>query len=430
MAIKPVSIDRFETLEVALFSLRAANIAIVILFTLIFSYMLGAFRIVGPQAAVAMAVLAYVSCVFFIGYLFVIVEYTTMGYQEIPKISGNLLTTERSRLVKELVLISFFISLFLVLESPYLKLLFVIASLIIFPVSTAVIIMEESLISALNPVKWVGIVMDFKADTVFVQYLAIQGVTMFAGYLALFVNMGLVNLVTMAVFLMLLMTLFRALGVLLHSNADTLGIPVRFGKQVEEEQVRLADDRELSEFTTELYQLSDTGRVKKAWELLEERLKKEKFETEADFFARISKWDKPLLAVKAGQGFVERLVKRGDFRTAWNVLEYCYVNNNHSYRLTSSNVILKLMASAETKLNKTIIVTLIEHFEEDFPDHPKRADALLAAARFTAEDLDDFERAREMLDQLHSKYPEIYSDKGYQALTVILAGDHQTSSRT
>jgi hypothetical protein len=424
------SIDKFESLQVALFSLRAANLAIVVLFTLVFSYILGAFRIAGVQSVAATAMLGYVSCVFFVGYLFVIVDYTTLGYQEIPKISGNLLTSARSRLLKELILISFFISLFLFLESTYLKLLFVIASLILFPASTAVVLMEERLVSALNPAKWVGIIMGLEADAVLGQYLLVQGVALFAGYTALFVDLGWLNLVTMSLFLMTLMTLFRSLGVLLHSNADSLGIAVRFGKKIEDEQVRAAQEREYSEFSSELYQLSNGGQVKKAWELLEERLKKDKFSTEPDFFTRLSKWDKPLLAIKVGQGFTERLIKKGDYRTAWNVLEYCYPANNNKYRLTSSDAILKLMVNAETNLRKAIVVTLIHHFEEDFPDHPKRAEALLVAARYTAQDLDDFDRAREMMEHLYSNYPEIYSDKDYQALTMILSDDKPMSSRT
>jgi hypothetical protein len=417
----PVWIDKFEALEVNFFSLRSSNIVIAVFFALIFSYMLSAIRFVGLAAATSMAMLTYVSSIFFVGYLFVIVDYTTQGYQDIPKLSGNLLTTERSRLFKELILIGFFISLFFLFDNPYWKLIYIISSLVLFPVSTAVIIMEESLVSAVNPVKWIGIVMDLEADAVFVQYLIIQGITVFAVYLALFVDLGFFNLISMLILVMLLLTLFRSLGVLLHSNASTLGISVRFGKQIEDQQVKAAEEREYSEFSSELYKLSDGGKVRDAWDLLEERLKKEKYATEADFFARLRKFDNPTIAVKAGQGFSERLVLKGDFRTAWNVLEFCYSANGNKYRLTSSNVILQLMAKAETSLQKAIVVSLLSHFEEDFPEHPRRSEALLVAARFTAQDLDDFERAREMLEHLHTTYPEIYSNKDYQALTVVLA---------
>jgi hypothetical protein len=426
----PVWIDKFEALEINLFSLRPGNIVVAIFFALIFSYMLSALRFVGLAAATSMATLTYVTTIFFIGYLFVIVDYTAQGYQEIPKLSGNLLTTERSRLLKELVLIAFFVSLFFVFDNPYWKLFFIISSLVLFPVSTAVIIMEESLVSAVNPVKWVGIVMDLDADAVFVQYLLIQGLTLFAGYVALFVDLGFFNLITMTILVMLLLTLFRSLGVLLHSNAETLGIPVRFGMQIEDEQLKAEQERGYSEFSSELYKLSSGGNLKEAWDLLDERLKKDKYATEADFFARLRNYDNPVLAVKTGQGYTERLVLKGDFRTAWNVLEFCYVANNKKYRLTSSNVILQLMTQAETGLQKAIVVSLLSHFEEDFPEHPRRSEALLVAARITAEDLDDFERARKMMQHLLTTYPNIYSDKDYQALKIVLAGDQPPSSHT
>jgi TolA-binding protein len=186
-------------------------------------------------------------------------------------------------------------------------------------------------------------------------------------------------------------------------------------------QLRQARDQEFLEFSSELYELASSGQFTRAWEMLEAQLKKDRYSTEAEFFARLRQWDNPSLAVKAGQGFAQRLVKQGDFRTAWNVLEFCYAANGNNYRLTSSNAILKLMVEAQTQLQKEIVVSLLSHFEEDFPEHPRRAEVLLEAARLTAQDLNNFEAAREMMEHLHANYPDIYADKRYQALTVILA---------
>ena len=280
--------------------------------------------------------------------------------------------------------------------------------------------MEESLISALNPVKWVRVIMDIDANTGFMQYLAIQSLTLLVGYLALFVDFGWFNIIFMAVFLMATMTVFRSLGVVLHSNSESLGFSVRFSKQIEERQSQVAKERELSEFSTQLYKLGNSGELNKAWELMEKRLRDDNFATEADLFARIRDWDNPRLAVKAGQGFIERLIAKQDFRTTWNVLEFCYTANGNDYKLLSAEAVIKLSTNAETRSQKSIMVSILRHFEEDFPNHPQTAESLLTAARFTAHDLDDFDSARKIVTHLQATYPSIHSNKAYQALSSIL----------
>lgn len=421
MAGKPVWIDKFEALEIASFPLRSANLFVAVFFCLIFSYLLMVPRIVGLGGIMWTAPLMYVIAVFFLGYLFVIVDYTAQGYQEVPKISANLLTTGRSRFFKELVLISFFFCLFFLSENSYWRLSFVLTTSLLFPMATCVIIMEESLVSALNPVKWIGVLMDIKADAVFMTYFLIQTSTIFLAYIALFVDLGWFNLFTMLAFVMAMMTVFRSIGVALHSNAETLGIGIRFSKQVEEEQVQLARDRELSGFVTELYKLANSGQTAQAWQLLEKRIQDDDYKTEAELFGQIRNWDNVRVAVKAGQGFIERLVARQDYQTCWNVLEFCYAANGNRYKLLSAATVLELCGRAETRNQVKIMITLLRQFEEDFPNHPQRADALLMASKFCAHDLGDFESAREIMAHLRAQYPAIHADKTYQALQAILS---------
>jgi len=421
MAGKPVWIDRFEDLQIASFPFRIANLFAAVFFCLIFSYILMVFRVVGLGGIVWTVPLAYVNLLFFFGYMFVIVDYTAQGYQEVPKISGDLLYTGKSRFFKVLVVLSFFFSLFFLFRNPYWQVSFVLAASILFPMATCVIIMEESLVSALNPIKWIGVLMDIKADAAFLNYFAIQTGTIFLAYVSFFVDLGWFNLFTMLAFVMAMMTVFRSIGVALHSNAETLGIGIRFSKQVEEEQVQLARDRELSGFITGLYKLASSGQTAQAWQLLEKRIQDENYRTEADLFDQLRNWDNVRLAVKAGQGFIERLVARQDYRTCWNVLEFCYSANGESYKLLSAATVLDLSERAETRDQVKIMITLLRQFEEDFPNHPQQAEALLMASRFCAHDLDDFETAREIMAHLHTDYPAIHADKTYQALQAILS---------
>lgn len=421
MAGKPVWIDKFEDLEIASFPLRTGNLLIAIFFCLVFSYLLLVLRIAGLGGFVWMIQLVYINSLFLVSYLFVIVDYTAQGYQEVPKISGTLLSTGKSRFFKELVLVSFFFSLFFLSDNAYWQACFIIASTVLFPMGTCVIIMEESLVSALNPLKLIKVLMAIQADATFATYFAIQTGTILLAYLALFVDLSWFNFITMLAFVLALMMLFRSIGVALHSNAETLGIGIRFGKQVEEEQVQLAKDRELSAFLTKLYKLTNGGYIAKAWTLLETRIRDDDYKTEADLFARIQKWDNVHLALKTGQGFIERLVARKDYRTCWDVLEFCFTANGDSYKLLSAATVFDLSARTETRNQVEIMVYLLLGFESEFPNHPKRAQALLKAAQLAAHDMNDYERAREIMARLHSRYPEIHQDNTYQNLGAILS---------
>ena len=118
MTGKPVWIDRFEDLEIVSFPFRVVNLFAAIYFCLIFSYLLMVFRVVGLEGIVWTVPLAYINLLFFFGYMFVIVDYTAQGYQEVPKISGDLLHTGKSRFFKVLVLVSFFFSVFFMFKNP------------------------------------------------------------------------------------------------------------------------------------------------------------------------------------------------------------------------------------------------------------------------------------------------------------------------
>jgi hypothetical protein len=263
--------------------------------------------------------------------------------------------------------------------------------------------------------------MDIKADTTFLNYFAIQTGTIFLATISFSVDLGWFNLITMLAFVLAMMAVFRSIGVTLHSNAETLGFGIRFGKQVEEDQLQLARDRELSGFVTGLYKLANSGQAAQAWQLLEKRIQDDEYKSEAELFDQLRNWDNVRLAVKAGQGFIERLVAAEDYRTCWNVLEFCYAENGNSYRLLSASSVLELSGRAETRNQVKIMVSILRRFEEDFANHPQRAEALLIASRFCIHELDDFETASEIMTHLHAQYPAIHADKTYQALQAILS---------
>ncbi|MFP6808626.1 MAG: hypothetical protein VB957_15825 [Pseudomonadales bacterium] len=286
--------------------------------------------------------------------------------------------------------------------------------------ATCVIIMEENLFSALNPLKWIGILVDIRADSIFATYFFLQTTTLIFAYIAIMVDLGFFNLISMMIFVLVGISLFRSLGVALHSNADTLGISIRYGKKIEEAQLLRADEIEISNLLMQVYQLAHSGQTKKAWSMLEHKIQSKDHKYEAEIFERIQQWNNSRLALKTGTGFIERLVKRGDFRTAWHVLEYCFEANGGSYRLQSSDTVQKLLLKVETRNQKLVIAALLYQFPDDFPNHPQTPKLLLRAAQISENDLDDFASARRTMASLRSEFPEHCDSEAFKKLASIL----------
>jgi hypothetical protein len=417
MARKRETIDRFNELEVLSFPFRFGNLVLIIVYTLVYTYLTTVWSILGAGGIALTASLTYVTALFFIGYLFVIVDYTALGYQEIPKLSKNLLESEKARLFKEMILLSFFLSLMFVIDELYWRLFIAIASLVLFPLATSVVLLEEKLMSAFNPLKWLAMLQDINSDKVFYRFLTIEGLLISVVYLTLVWDLGFIGI---AVTLVLAIMLFRSLGVVLHSNADALGILVQFGKQIEAAQEAEIVQQEIHEEALALYRMATSGNTADALERLRKRLAADHYSTEADFFAQIRTWEDPQLAIIAGQDYIPRLARRGELKLALGILEFCYQANKQQFKLGNAGLIFELAEQAETRAHREIIAHLLAHLPDDFPGHPRSGEALLSAARITASDLDDFDTSTVLLDRIRKSYEEQRRDPEYRQLRRIV----------
>ena len=96
----------------------------------------------------------------------------------------------------------------------------------------SVLILTASLIAAINPVKWIAAIRAIRMDFKLVNYLDWQLATMGLIYVLLTRDMGWANVLVTLAFVSASITMFRSLGVVLHSNADELGIDVLFSLDI------------------------------------------------------------------------------------------------------------------------------------------------------------------------------------------------------
>lgn len=418
---KDVWIDKFAPLEIYTFPYSTSNLLFLLFFTAWFSWIIGSVAFMGLASVVVNIWMAYTGLSFFVGYMFIITEYTALGYQQIPPISGTIFTSEKPRLFRLVFLILALSSLFLQFDGTIAQFTFLCFCMFFFPLATSILVWDASLISMLNPAKWLRVISSIAYDANSLRYLGLQGLALTLGYVTLSGGTG--YWLPLFVFLLLAVwtTMFRLLGVVMHTNAETLGVTVRFGEGIEKQQRENALRQEINDFSTKLYSLNKAGQGKKALELLQQKLKTSNYQTEHEYFVRYSKWDNLNFTLIASQEFIERLVIKHEYRRAFEVLEFCFISNKDSYVVRPANVIFALAAQAETRHQRIVVVHLLEHFEEDFAPHPKTSEALLLAAEITANELDDWPRARQSLAKLKVHNPRITTVKRYRTLVKLLS---------
>ena len=420
MPINDEWIDKFVPLEIYSFPFRFGNLLFLLFFTLWFSWIVGIIQFMGVASAVMNMGMAYTGLTFFVGYMFIITEYTAQGYQHIPSISGTIFTSEKPRLFKLVFLVLTLASLFLAIDSTTTQFLYLCFCMLFFPIATSILVWDESLISMVSPAKWLRVISGIATDSNSLRYMMLQTFSVLLVYPTLNGDMG--NWLPLSIFCLLATwtTMFRLLGVILHTNADTLGIVVRYGPKVEEEQKAKVREREINDFSSELYALTRSNQGKKALEALEKKLVLTGYRDEGEYFQRFCKWEDPAFALNAGQKYLERLVNQKDYRTTFDVLEFCFEANNQNYIVKPASIIFKLAEKSETRNQRVIVTHLLEHFEEDFERHPKIPEALLMAAEFSLHHLDDWPRARKNLSRLREINPRITTDKKFRTLAKLL----------
>jgi hypothetical protein len=401
--------------------LRTENVLLGLPLIIIWSFLLGSYYVAGWIMVVRSLFAVYLTLGFFVCYLFIILDYTARGYQSPPKISGDLMTTHKLRFIKSLAIISLFISLlYTAAGSPMLLFLMAIFTLLFLPVCFCVIAIQDSFLNALNPLHWAMFLQGIEFDQSVAHYVIAMLLVAASGY-SMGIDLGWFNWVSVTCVVFSLILMFRCLGVVVHTHAANLGLSVRFGPEIEAQQVAEAKRLELADFSLSLFQKVEVHRTKEAFAAYQQRLTDDRFESEDMLWQMIIKWSSSELAVLAGQGYIERLMNQRRDRDAWQAMTYCFEHNQNEYRLSNGDITLKLTESAITSQERKISAELLRFFDKDFPSHPAAEIALIRAVELLSADANDLSGARKLLRHIRIKYPAIARDRAYQKLETALS---------
>jgi hypothetical protein len=211
------------------------NLSIIILFFMVYSSVMLGMRVPGGLGAVMGIPGYYLTTVLYVRYMFVVVEYTSLGYNELPKLTGAMVfPTNDDRLWKEVLLVILLLLGYHEMVILGWQTAYSVVALIVFPLATAIITLEHSFFGAISPKVWWHMIRSFDLSVQLVTYVVLQSITIVV--ISNFVNNffdvhPLTQAVQLFVILVLLMLMFRSLGIVLHVSADKLGVSTRFSEE-------------------------------------------------------------------------------------------------------------------------------------------------------------------------------------------------------
>jgi len=415
----------FAPLHVVSFPFRASNLGIVALFVPLFSWIEFSYRTFGVSGLALTSGLLYVCYLIFFGYLFVVLEYTARGHQQVPMLSGSLVYEARGPLFKAFLLASAMLSIVYVIDNPYWQLFAAIFMLLLLPIATSILIMYDSFIAAITPAAWYQVLRHLRPGPHLLQYLLFSGLLMVAVHTVINLNWGWYNPLKMVPMLVSLLWVFRSFGAILNDHANELGLQIDFGEHISQQQAHQADQQAIADFLYDMHKLVSGGKRKQAMTEIQQRIKASNYTDERAYFEQLQQWQTAEAAIAVGRGYVGRLLTAGDLANAWRVLEFCYDNNvdeqgNQGIRLTEGRVVLELARHLRSHKQNRILLHLLSHFGEDFEGHPRAAEACLLGASVAAEAMNDGPLASIFLNRFATEFPQQTGSEEYQRLQALL----------
>ncbi|MDA0978421.1 MAG: hypothetical protein O3B72_07685 [Proteobacteria bacterium] len=409
MSNEPQS-SKFTELAVVSFPLRLGNLLLLVMFAGIFYYLHRIWLSLGAAGFVLTAATTYVVALLYLSYLVFLADYTSQGYQKMPAFSMNVVDASRWKVFRVMLLFSLFASLLPLVDSVEVQRLILALGAFILPLATGVLIVENSMIAATNPLNWLKILSATGFDGHLFRLFAIECLLLIAIYVTF-----IAEVVFPAIFaaLLLSMMLFRSIGALLHRNAEVLNLSVQFGHQIDASNQQRHHDKDIAQQVEALKNICEKGGgVTAAFRQYEALLAKNHFQSEAAFFEHFRSWSSSELAVMAGRGYIERLIQHRRFSMALEVLSFCFKVSGGDFRLTTVERLLTLVQYVESLEQKRMLARLLKDAPDQYTNDPRVADALIMAGRLYAEDL-DFLTTREILDRIEREHPLWAQDDGY-----------------
>jgi hypothetical protein len=321
----------------------------------------------------------------FFQYGFTIIEFTARGHSNIPRMGSDIFTMD-SRVYKLMLYLAMTAS-FLVAVPDNLDYLAEMFIAIITPAIITFISFHYSAAQAVNPLNIYRFISNMGFTYNALKFL---GAWVLAALLFMFGD-GL-NLydskagsfLMAAASIYLVLTLFRATGVLLHHRRGKIGIHADFSRELEEEKLLKQQHIRRQHLISKLQKLANVDKIIEAGNLLNRSLKRNRYLEEELYFDLLSNLEDQRLAHKMAQGYIGRLL-HDDQALAWHIFDTVCDETRGKFRLESGSDLLNLATIATDNSQKRRVLLLLSNFDDNYPKHPRSREAFLVATEICIE---------------------------------------------
>ncbi len=417
-------VQAFEPLKIFGFVLFLENILVIALFSFMFT--VASFWAALPIGMGFRSIPFWLICLtLFFNYAFIIVDYTSRGMQRIPKLSGDLVfPTHDPRLFTIAGLTLLTLAFVLGGQGDYFDPTRLVVAFFGYPLLFSLLVVNANPMTLLNPVNLFKTLWVFSTSSSSVLFYLLQagiGTFLYVTFNS-FGEISALNLFwQVPISVTLLFILFRSLGVVLNKQGPALGLSVLQNEDTQEQALAEEARIVLDEFVMELHKWNRVHEYKKAFELIRAHQQEHGHATDATLFQRLSQWDDKRLASMLGAQMAEQLLSDGDNSRAYKVFRESLAMCPDKFALSSGTIALAFARNAPDQGSHHAMFEYLQHFEEQFPNHPSTAAALLHLAGIAVDYVGDKPAAKRTLQRLAALEPKSSESAEYQRIRQALA---------
>ncbi len=278
---------------------------------------------------------------------------------------------------------------------------------LIAPAAIAVLIIEERVVSVLNPLLVLAYARGL--GRAYPAFALLLGGGLFLCGRSL--GSGLGTFATVFLLQSILIGTFHGAGRLLLAREEQIGYtrpetPDERAARARERARRKALDATLDE----AYEFAEAGKPERALETVLDHLRRagDAPELYATVLEPMLAWPDPTVGLAVARHYVDCLLRGGDAAHATQEFLRAYDLDN-AVRPIGPEATLRIARLARERGRSDAALAVLEDFDERFPESELRPLALLERARLLFEERDDAHAALHLLERLESRHPEAMS---------------------
>ncbi|MBS02584.1 MAG: hypothetical protein CMQ24_07745 [Gammaproteobacteria bacterium] len=380
----------FEPLETFRFPLRLGTGLTWLLFAIIFVLATTSLKV--PAFYIRSLFLWVVGAGLFTQYSFVVIEYTSRGYQEVPKLSGSMMFWNNNmRMWQVITIVLTALLLGALVTDEWSRIVYLVVLSAMLPVAISGVVLGGSLIIALNPLTWFSTVRRFGINRASITFAVLQAALMFTTttLVAQFEQIDGFHLLWIVPLVVLLaIVTVRSLGVLLNSRSAELGLLVNQSSERHEQALLEHERLVVHDFISGLYPLARADKLGEAWTRLSNNLARDDWARALLALDHLRTWEDQRLALRLALELIERHVHASEMAAAWSHYDYVHRATAGDVKLLSGRAALALGRTAAGLDQTQQAADGLRHFTADFPNHPGEDDALKLRLKLALVDRD------------------------------------------